>query len=405
MNRQSRKIIGVLTLRLLVNYGGVLQNAALHKVLYKLGFFPVTIPYSHPMHLNTWALESGGGMMRLAYKIGLLRFLTILQDNTPGWLRGLRWLGIDSLRMAGRGHLIRRFIKKHICMSHYCGCPINARDVARIGAWAYVVGSDQVWRYSMSRDKRPFFCHFLPREVRSRCISYAASFGVSHWDWPDDMTRECAKLAPEFRAHSVREEDGVDLCRKYLGVDAKWLPDPTFLLTRDEWNALRGNVSYDSQSPYIAYYILDMTPQKQVYLEKLAAKMRCRLVNCKYDASLSSDVEKDAVPDFRSVEEWLKVIEDASCMITDSFHGMVFSVIYNVPFLCFGNEGRGSARFSSLCRKLNLHHCMMSEQDIVSVRIPYVSPEEWNCLNAEVSAWREEGYAYMVSNLKEGDEE
>ena len=80
---------------------------------------------------------------------------------------------------------------------------INAREVARIGAWAYVVGSDQVWRYSMSRDKRPFFCYFLPKEVRSRCISYAASFGVSHWDWPEDMTRECAGLASEFRVHEV----------------------------------------------------------------------------------------------------------------------------------------------------------------------------------------------------------
>lgn len=386
-----------MTLRLLVNYGGVLQNYALQTTLRKLGFEPVTVRSSLPMSLDTWELTQtkGNALKWLAVKLGMYRLLMLLGDDFCLPYRVAKWLRVKSLILASMGRKTVKFIHRHIKRSHCCGFPITESDVKRIDAWAYVVGGDQVWRYQYSKDKRPFFCHFVSQEVRRRSISYAASFGSIEWEWPERMTTVCKELAQDFRAHSVREEEGIQLCEQHLGVSAQWVPDPTLLLTKEEYRTLVKPEDKIEVEPYVGYYILDMTPQKREYIEKVASRLHCRLVDCKYDE------DENGKNSFRSVESWLYTIDKAKYLVTDSYHGLIFALIFNTDFSCILNAQRGASRFISICRKLDLHHHMVDALCPSLNQMVMMDEEEWRRVNQTIALWREEGCSFLVKNLKE----
>lgn len=115
--------------------------------------------------------------------------------------------------------------------------------------------------------------------------------------------------------------------------------------------------------------------------------------------------EPSSVRDFRAnarryqlppVEQWIRSFMDAEIVITDSFHGTVFSIIFNKPFICIGNESRGDTRFSSLNEIFGL-----SDQFISSARdLPDVVPvPEWGAINREICRRRERAMSYLRQHL------
>ena len=360
--------VAIVTTEQANNYGGTLQAFALQEVLRNLGHDPITIDY-------------------VLYCPGFKRYL-LAQCKTGVY----KLLGKRGRRFQPYPTPIRRndkfdaFNKKHIKLS-YPTLNYTQRCLKRIHPDAIIVGSDQVWRkqYDIRERVKDCFLRFahgwnIPK------IAYAASFGIDYWDYPEDYTKECAFYAKDFNAISVREESGIELCKRFLGVNAVQMPDPTLLLHRDAYLKIIGK-NDNNEEPYLAAYILDVDERSIRLLEDYADKLglRLKIVMSEDSASLG-------------VEEWLKTIANASFVVTDSFHGTVFSIIFNKEFFSVSNESRGKARFESLLNQFGLENRIVS--DVTS--IPQVAEFiNWNDVNSKKNDLSNKGIQFLKDNLKE----
>ena len=313
--------IGIVTQPLLNNYGGIIQNYALQNVLKCFGHEAVTFdcrykPIPWWIYLCSW-------------------FKTLLCFFIPGKKRSFAKITSVEKRRECFEDFISRNISKTkplISFSH---------DVEMINQFdAFVVGSDQVWRPKYAPDIEDAFLGFLKNDSIRR-VAYAASFGVDEWEYTAKQNKKCSSLAKKFKALCVREKSGIDLCKKNLNVDATWVLDPTLLLKKEDYLKISEDVAAYSK-PYLAAYILNMNDSICKLCEQAAAEKGLELKVFSADAQASL-----------SVPEWLAMFRDASYVVTDSFHGTVFSIIFGKDFKCLYNYNRGSARFESL---LNLYN-------------------------------------------------
>ena len=187
---------------------------------------------------------------------------------------------------------------------------------------AVIVGSDQVWRPEYVDFPEDMFLKFVPDNVRK--IAYAASFGVDYWQYPQELETECRKLISRLEAVSVREESGVALCRQYFKTNAKWVLDPTILAGPEAYLPLIQDLTCKN---YLFAYILDSSQEIETYVKELAQvnDLECFICSAHDDATLA-------------VEGWLSRIARASMVITDSFHGTVFSILFHRDFYTIQNK-------------------------------------------------------------------
>ena len=249
---------------------------------------------------------------------------------------------------------------------------------------AFVVGSDQVWAPASNVPidyLGNMFLDFAP-DFKGKRVAYAASFGGGEWTYTPEWTEMCRKLAKKFDAISVREESGVKLCKEHLGVEAKHVLDPTLLLTAEEYATLLPKPQ--KKTDYLFAYILDISAEKRTFLKKVADRFGLRLVI------------KGANDDLKwedSIEGWLSDIRNATFVVTDSFHGSVFSILFHRPFLSIINIKRGADRFTSLLSKLGLLDRLIDE----TVKTEDISKEiNWDAVDCKLSVERE----FSVNFLK-----
>lgn len=310
--------IGILTQPLRGNYGGVLQNWALQQVLRELGHEPVTIdvlPYPD------------------CYLFILSTLKSLLLWPIPSRRRKFRrW-------SEGRIPLFEDFVNRQIVKTPVCRY-YSMRIVKMESLDALVVGSDQTWRpmYNMGRLLPDMFLRFASK-FNGKKVAYAASFGVDKWEFTDRQTSICASLAKRFDAISVREMSGVKLCERYLGVDAIVTLDPTLLVEKEAYAKLCERIP-SSKEQFLAAYVLDTSKEvDEIIIEE---SERQGLPVRRYSADQRAQL---------TVEEWIAIFRDASFVVTDSFHGTVFSIIFEKPFRLVANEKRGGARFTDLLEK------------------------------------------------------
>ena len=349
--------IGILTQPLHNNYGGLLQNYALQQVLKGMG---------HEVETVDWFPEKAGALKEwLWQKKELLLSLTLKDRERPRYQ-------LTNEEEAVIGSNTHHFTNRYITV-----CP---QKVGRIEEFrsidavykydAYVVGSDQVWRPSYnSAMMTAMFLDFTNRKDVKR-IAYAASFGTSAWEFTPAMTEECARLAKKFDLITVREKSGVDLCREHLGVEATWVLDPTMLLNSEVYEKLVLAENEPKSAGTLFHYILDPSDEKKALIEQVAAKQGIQpftiMPKCQAENRTRWDVKhriEDCV--FPSVTSWLRGFMDADMVIVDSFHGAVFSIIFNKPFWVIGNSKRGNARFESLLGLYGLEDRMIASGEAV----------------------------------------
>ncbi len=261
----------------------------------------------------------------------------------------------------------------------------------------FVVGSDQVWRCVYTRGMRGvpfFFLDFVSEEVRRRSISYAASFGTDDWEGTPDETTVCRKLLQQFKAVSVREHSGVKICREVFGVEAVQMPDPTFLVEeRGYQHIIDSEKTHQREKPYIAAYVLDESEAPLRALHAVSDKLNLPIQHLL--PHVDAKHRRDRFP--ISVPQWLRYMKECEFVVTDSFHGCVFAIIFNKPFVCLGNEGRGSARFDTLFQTFHLESRLAtsSAQAVAVAR----EPIDWAAVNAIHESERERGLAFLRENL------
>lgn len=266
---------------------------------------------------------------------------------------------------------------------------------------AFIVGSDQIWRASYCRSMKStgfFFLDFATRKQRKRSISYAASFGSDEWEGTPEETEECGRLLREFKAVSVRERSGVKICKEVFGVDAVQMPDPTLLLhTSDYGKIIDSEKTWLPESKYVAAYVLDETAGKAELLQESTETLNLKLQHLMPHAPAKK--RRDRFP--ISVPQWLRLIRDCEYFITDSFHGCVFAIIYNKPFVCLGNEGRGNARFDTLLGTFGLEDRMITHASPEEIQRVLNTPIDWERVNAIHDDERERGINFLKENLAE----
>lgn len=327
------------------NYGGIIQNYALQKVLKDKGHSTVTIDRAEENpHLKLKIVAS-------RYKSVLFRY--ILRQRIPTFL--------DDRRISATN---RAFIKKHITLSpRIQSTSALASYFSKKRFDVVVVGSDQVWRPRYSFNIFNFFLDFLQKNKRIKKVAYAASFGTDKWEYTREQTRLCSDLIKEFDGVSVREDSGVTLCAEYLNrKDVISVLDPTLLLNADDYSKLIGREKVDIG---LFTYVLDEKDDKLNFIQECAKKLNLKVHKNQAKRS-GENVELAKIADYviPPIEGWLQGYRDAEFIITDSFHGTVFSIINAKPFFVVVNEDRGSARFESILRKLGLEDRLIYDLEL-----------------------------------------
>lgn len=313
--------VGIITLPLVSNYGCVLQNYALQQVLLKMGHSPLTFDYLPSLSLGRYILYAGKGLLCAPFPS--------LRHKIKPYNHYLK-----------RPPLIDSFVRNNIIhtkiISEYTKRLLRKKKIDAI-----VLGSDQVWRYKYnSHYWEDMFLSFA-KNYNCRKIAYAASFGLDEWDCPQDNRVKSRELIELFDAVSVREDTGVEICKHELGIDAVSVLDPTLLLESSDYEIFCGEPNPEDV-PYMATYILDMTDAKAAKIEAIAKARGLRIKEM--------TVSKTGI----AVEDWLSTLKNASFVITDSYHGSLFSIIFEKQFLTFINNKRGATRFITLFSRLGL---------------------------------------------------
>lgn len=375
--------IGIITQPLHTNYGGLLQNYALQQVLYNLG---------HDVHT----------INRRAYDIYTCRWDVILRWMLKRYIKKL--IGWEYPLSRNEYNIVKQncteFVKENITTTKIFKNNKELKSIINKYRFnAYIAGSDQVWRPMYSENIYNDFLDFCQNESNIKRIAYAASFGVSDWEFNEEQTKECSRLAKLFDAISVREDSGIALCKEHLDVDAIHVLDPTLLLEKEDYIKLVEKAGEPISSGNLFCYILDNNEtiensiqhiEQELSLKSFQVKAR----NSKCSLKRGEDIKDHIVP---SPTKWLRAFMDAEMVFTDSFHGCVFSIIFNKPFWVIGNKGRGNARFDSLLKLFNLENRRIDVNEIKEVY--FSEPIDWEKINTIKKEWQEKSINFLKSNL------
>lgn len=379
INRSEMKI-GILTHTLSTNYGGLLQNFALQTILRELGHKPITLNHQEEVPLKTRFLSVASRIVR-----------TLKGEKVP-----LRvWPTKKERDVMAQN--VSPFTHENIKTTP----EFQMRNVYQYTPKdldAIIVGSDQVWNARFLNPIEQFFLSDFQNMCIKR-IAYAASFGMSTWQYTGNETINCSHLAKQFNAISVREISGINYCKKYLGVDAELVLDPTLLISPDYYINLVEKADLEAlSSKTMMVYLLDESPEKIDIVKYISSELG--LVSHSVMAEKQfKDVGKKQLGSciFPRVERWLQGFIESEFVVTDSFHGTVFSIIFNKPFITILNESRGGDRFVSLLNMLNLSNRLVTTvEDASKVLQTGINFKE---VNQRLQAQRRKSIDFLKNNL------
>jgi len=354
---QSR--IAIITQPLIYNYGGILQNFALQHVLKSLGCEVTTI--------NRLTKISNRKIF----------FSKIKQIFFNHHQNKLIFNSEKSKIYKNTQDFIDKYIQ-HIDVINPTKESLNQLCEGKFEG--IVVGSDQVWRTAYVKDIYQEFFDFLEGDTKIKKYAYAASFGTDKWMFTDEQTVRCKELIQKFHAVSVREDSGVKLCNNFFNKAATCVLDPTLLLEKEVYEKICVKLKKeDTGGKNLFTYVLDSSEVKDQIISNIVSKYNYKHITNQPKYSLEGNKNiKFHLEDFiyPEIEGWIKGFRDADFIITDSFHGTVFSIIFNKPFFSIVNEERGASRFSSLLAKLGLEDRLINanqsiSEDLLNERIDY----------------------------------
>lgn len=215
----------------------------------------------------------------------------------------------------------------------------------------YLVGSDQTWNPRIMRSLLPAaLLDFGPRQIIR--ASYAPSFGVNSWCFSEKLTIEVKQALSNFNYVSCREKTGCEILKKVFGIDSVNVLDPTLL--HSNYNELVGELE---ESPILTYYPLSREDNSLgTYASIIAKKLNLSVVN----ANECHCVLGKIVWKRTHIQNWISLIGGARFVLTQSFHGLSFSLIYRRQFAIVINNEK-SCRIADLLDELGLRHRLFSD--------------------------------------------
>ena len=365
--------IGLLTLPVVYNYGGILQAFALYTSINRLGAECVFLDVDWPVY--PYYRRPLTVLKRIVNRVTGKKKSEII----PYW-RSKRTERIISQNT-------RVFVEKYIANKTRPIIHFSA-DLDKYDA--YVVGSDQVWRKSSVLNIYNYLFDFVGSNKKKS--SYAASFGVDYWEFSTKATKQIMKYLSEFDTITVRESSAVSMIKDKLNLEAHHVLDPTLLLTKEDYNSLLSTECEENNKSFVFSYILDRNNEKNEAVQILSSFKKIPVVDIMPHSELSYfHSPKDHV--YAPVEEWLRNFRDCEMIITDSFHGTVFSIIYNKPFYVLTNKKRGNTRMECLLKMFGLSDRMIGNKNEIEIK----DSEEidWNQVNQLWNNYRSKSLEYL----------
>lgn len=331
--------IAIITLVGNHNYGNRLQNFALQKVLYeKMDFEVDNLTFrSHDFYEKT---------------------------RTKQWfiLRAINKLRRFSKDLAKNKQVkIKNTIFNEFTQHSFNFIDVNNENVDKIIDTYdfFVIGSDQVWNPLFTGKDSAMFAMFAPKE---KVISYAASFGLS--SIPDIFIEYTKSGLKNVSKISVREQAGITIVKDLIGEKAELVLDPTMLLTRSEWKSETANINLDFSiaKPYVVVYTLgNLTKEKSDLINDFANRHQFEIHTIMGDAFDKIAVVPDPLG-------FIKLIEHAQFVFTDSFHATVFSILMGTPFKVFSRDnGEMNSRILTLLDNVKLPNDLLYENNIEKI--------------------------------------
>ena len=311
------KKIGVVTIcGPLGNFGNQLQNYAVQVILKRLGYQAETIQdvryCKNPLSIYTY------------YK-AIVHYITRYKYNARNHKKPLSFFFWHKKYIKNAPILIRKTEDEDKLLHYFDG---------------FVVGSDQIWGPLCPWDSSELaFLAFAPEEKR---VAFAPSFGSSNI--PEDRRQEYVEYLTKFKALSVREHRGAEIIKELTGRDATVLVDPTMILSIAEWNKIAND---GPNFKYVLVYILgNMSQEYKEYIDRASTNNNWKIIDIMNDPNYSGSNPSDFVG----------LIRDSQMVITDSFHGAVFSLLYHKKMALLGRIGAHdmSSRLSTLLRTFNI---------------------------------------------------
>lgn len=357
------KKVGILTLHYSLNYGGLLQTYATIQTLNSLGYEPEIIDRLPNSFRRYYPL-----VRTFVHPLTQRAFYKFRQKELQPISRPVR-TSSELTRLLERGK--------------YC---------------AVVIGSDQVWRKEVfSVDGDYFMLH--QKELPIKKIAYSASLGVGFWQYDETETQAIAEALSTFSGLACRESESVPLFKEKCGLDVQNILDPTLIANPQIYAPLQRKAKISGTGKLVTY-ILDWTETKQKIVDEVANSKGLTQQdilpqkNKRNNGLINRIIYQDP-----SVYDWVNQIATADFVVTDSFHGMAFSIIFGKQFVVIGNPQRGMARFTSLLRHLNL------ESRSTESRLPNIREDiDYEEVLERLNQYRKQGVNFLKECLKDVDE-
>lgn len=309
--------IGILTINDYSNYGNRLQNYASQEVLKSLGFSVETI-------VND-TKDNSNKNVSIIKKILDLKGRTFkeiyIKIASKIWSYTCKYRTQECKNK--KVEAFKNFTLLNIIETDYS---ISVDNIPKdlINRFDYfVTGSDQVWNPTFRRFSTIDFLTFAPKNKR---IAYAPSFGLS--EIPTQYVDKYKVWLSEMSKLSVRESAGSEIIKAFTGRDSIVLIDPTLMLTKEKWLSISKQSLFKPKNPYLLTYFLgDVTNENTKKIKQIAYENKLQLVNL-------GNI-KDRNTYIADPSEFLDYINSASVFFTDSFHGAVFSILFETPFNIF----------------------------------------------------------------------
>ncbi len=326
----SKKKIGIITLTGYGNYGQKFQNYAVKKILSAFDFDSITFIVREPK-----SIELIYNLNKLFHDIFFNKRWKMVGRYVKSKFNAVVKKDIN-LKNNKKNNKFKNFCKKYIGESciYYKKLPIIAKEFDY-----FVTGSDQVWSPRSCRLDSTMFLRFVDKEKR---IPLSPSLGVNKI--PYYKKKVFKKYISDFKHLSVREYEGAKIIKELTGKEANVLLDPTLSLSRADWSEISTKVK-NKPKKYILVYVLRSYPECKNIIKDISNKYGLPVIN----VTDYEDFERyDIGP-----SEFIDLIKSARLVVTDSYHGTIFSMIYSIPFVISDNMINDS-RFKSLEKEFEI---------------------------------------------------
>lgn len=294
---------------------------------------------------------------------------------------------LSKNRIVKRNNCFQEFVDNFLNVTSSC----DETNVQNLRLDRYIAGSDMIWHWHTTEDGEYFddayFLNFVADD--SKKFSYAASFGTE--DLPEKYLEHYRKVLSGFNAISVREKSGVDLIKNLTGKDAKCNIDPTLLFEGDEWRKIA--VKPSERKYVLLYEVGEISQELRNAADRIAAQKGCKVITLFSEFRPLQYVRtKNGIFGF-SPREFLGWIDNAEYVLTNSFHGTAFSIIFHKQFLSEINTWSKNNRSLELMKTVGLESRALEGSDLKIDNII-----DWNEVGARLNKERDKSYK-VIENI------